>query len=155
MARRAEMPVYKEDKSKDLLISLEFKNGHPLIIITMRADDITPEMFDWYQRDICTHATKIDKNNIMKLMETEADGTPIIHQRIITPVMVSNRSIIEAFYEERRPDGSLLFIAGSVGNEEYLKKYSKEIGKDEIAQCILSYCEVTPVKDGTGKATGS
>ena len=25
------------------------------------------------------------------------------------------------------------------------------IGKDEIAQCLLSYIEVTPLKDGSGK----
>jgi hypothetical protein len=73
------MPVHKEDKSKDLLINLEFKNGHPLILITMRADGITPEMIDWYQRDIHTHATKVDKAVIMKLLETESDGTQISH----------------------------------------------------------------------------
>ena len=59
------MPVHREDKSKDLLINLEFKNGHPLVLITMRADGITPEMIDWYQRDIYTHCTKVDKAVIM------------------------------------------------------------------------------------------
>jgi len=79
LARRSEMPVHREDKAKDLLINLEFKNGHPLIIITMRADGVTPEMFDWYHRDVFTHCTKIDKNVLMKVLETEADGTVISH----------------------------------------------------------------------------
>jgi hypothetical protein len=111
------MPVHREDKSKDLLINLEFKNGHPLIVVTMRVDGTTPEMFDWYQRDLFVHCTKIDKNVLMKLLHTEADGTPISHQRIITPAIVSNRSIINAQYDERRPDGSLLFMTSSIGND--------------------------------------
>ena len=112
------MPVHREDKSKDLLINLEFKNGHPLVLISMRADGITPEMIDWYQRDIYTHCTKVDKAVIMKVLESESDGTPICHQRIITPAIVSNRSIINAIYEERRSDGSVLFMTSSTGNEE-------------------------------------
>ncbi len=79
IARRAEMPVHREDKSKDLLINLEFKNGHPLIVITMRADGVTPEMIDWYQRDINTYCTKVDKAVVMKNLETESDGTQISH----------------------------------------------------------------------------
>ena len=149
------MPVHREDKAKELLITLEFKNGHPLIIITSRVDGITPEMFDWYQRDVFTHCTKIDKNVLMKLLETESDGTPISHQRIITPAIVSNRSIINAQYDERRTDGSLLFLTSSIGNEELQTKYAKAIGKDEIAQCLISYMEITPLKDGNGKVIGS
>ena len=149
------MPVHREDKAKELLINLEFKNGHPLIVITMRVDGIIPEMFDWYQRDLYTHCTKIDKNVLMKILETETDGTPISHQRIITPAIVSNRSIINAHYDERRPDGSLQFITSSIGNEELQTKYAKVIGKDEIAQCLLSFMEITPLKDGTGKVVGS
>ncbi len=29
------------------------------------------------------------------------------------------------------------------------------IGSDEIAQCLLSYMEVTPLKDANGKVVGS
>ena len=29
------------------------------------------------------------------------------------------------------------------------------IGKDEIAQCLLAYIEVTPLKDASGKVVGS
>lgn len=79
LARRNQLSVHKEDPSKYLVINLEFKNGHPLIIATMRADGITPEMIEWYQRDVCTHATKIDKVVVMVPLETEANGTQIIH----------------------------------------------------------------------------
>ena len=49
--------------------------------------------------------------------------------------MVSNRSIIQTFYQERKEDGSVIYLGTSTGNEELNKKYEKEIGKDVISLC--------------------
>ncbi len=60
-----------------------------------------------------------------------------------------------SFHEEKRLDGSVLFIGGSVGNEDYVKKYAKEIGSDVVAICHLSVTEASPIKDASGKVVGS
>lgn len=99
-ARRAQMPVHAKDDALEKLITLDFNEGKPIVIVTMRADGITPAMIDWYQNDIYTHCTKIDKAVQMKQLEVHPDHK-IVHQRIITPVMVSNRSIIQTFFEDK------------------------------------------------------
>ena len=50
---------------------------------------------------------------IMKIMEQEEDGTHIVHMRYLTPVFTSDRSCMLAMYEEKRPDGTLVFFSGS------------------------------------------
>ena len=122
-------------------------------MISQRVEGVTPEMFDWYQRDMPNHLPKYQKMITIKLLENEADGTPVMHQRIFTPTFSfsSNRSLILSFYDEKRPDGSMLFVGGSVGNETFVQKYSGEIGSDVIASCALNAREATPVKDAGGK----
>ncbi len=95
------------------------------------------------------HLPKYQKMITIKEMEREADGTPVMHQRIITPTFSfsSNRSLILSFYEEKRTDGSVLFVGGSVGNEYFVQKYTEEIGSDVIAICALNAIEATPVRD--------
>ncbi len=56
----------------------------------------------------------------MKIMEQEEDGTHIVHMRYLTPVFTSDRSCMLAMYEEKRPDGTLVFFSGSKGNDAYL-----------------------------------
>ena len=112
----------------------------------MRAEGITPAMLEWYQKNVHTFCTKIDKAVEMKEVEKNNDNT-VVHMRIITPPMVSNRSIIQTFFEERQPDGTVTFLATSTGNQELETKYAKLIGKDVIAQCFISYLQCKPIKD--------
>jgi hypothetical protein len=42
-SKRSEMPVFAQDDSKELLITLDFKDGAPLVIVSMRADGVTPD----------------------------------------------------------------------------------------------------------------
>ena len=46
-------------------------------------------------------------------------------------------------------------MTSSSGIEELQVKYVNVIGKVEIAQCLLSYVEATPIKDASGKVVGS
>ena len=89
----------------------------------------------------------------MKQLQSDTNGAVVLHQRIITPTFSfsSNRSLILSFFDEKRSDGSMLFVGGSVGNEDLIQKYSQEIGSDVVAICALNAIEVTPVKDQQGK----
>lgn len=70
-------------------------------------------------------------------------------------MIVSNRSIIQTFYNVERTDGGFTSLQSSVGNEELEKKYAKVIGSDCIAQAFVVYFDVTPIVDADGKVTGS
>ena len=119
MANRSKMQVYKEDKASNLLITFEFRNGSSLIIVSQRVEGITPEMYDWYQQDMPNHLPKYQKMITMKELERQANGALVLHQRIITPTFSfsSNRSLILSFFDEKRTDGSMLFVGGSKGSE--------------------------------------
>ena len=112
---------------------MEFKDGFPTIVNSQTFPGITPEMMRWYDTNICGHISKVDKQLEMKVLETLPDGNVIIHQRIYTPVIVSNRSIILTSYKVEREDGGFTALASSQGNEELEKKYAKLIGSDCIA----------------------
>ena len=58
MANRSKMPVYKEDKTTNLLITFEYRNGSSLVMISQRVQGVTPEMFDWNQLDKPNHLPK-------------------------------------------------------------------------------------------------
>jgi hypothetical protein len=45
----------------------------------VQAAALAPEMFDWYQRDMPNHLPKYQKMITIKLLENEADGTPVMH----------------------------------------------------------------------------
>jgi len=70
-------------------------------------------------------------------------------------VVVSNRSIIQTFYNVERTDGGFTGLASSDGNAELEKKYAKLIGSDVIAAAFIVYMDVTPIIDANGKVTGS
>ena len=65
--------------------------------------------------------------------------------------MVSNRSIIQTFFEERKADGTVIFMATSTGNEALVTKYVKEVGKDVVSTCLISYLECKPIESADGK----
>ena len=94
---------------------------------------VTPEMIRWYDSNICEFIKKIDKALEMKNLETLTDGSRIVHQRIYTPAVVANRSIIQTFYNVDRSDGGYTSLASSQGNQELEKKYAKLIGSDVVA----------------------
>ena len=70
-------------------------------------------------------------------------------------MIVSNRSIIQTFYNVERTDGGFTGLASSQGNAELEKKYAKLIGNDVIAQAFIVYMDVTPIIGSDGKITGS
>lgn len=97
MANRggASFKILKEDANTEQRIDLYFEGGHaPVVIITRKIDGITPEMWNWYQVNMVENISKKDKNLQMKKLKDGADGSQIVYQRILTPAVVSNRSMI-------------------------------------------------------------
>ena len=141
------MPVHQKDDAKERLITIEFKDGKPLVIVTAKYEGVTPQMWGWYQDGLVENVTKIDKANEMKLLEDNGD-TRVVHQRIITPTLVSNRSHIMTMWSEPNFDGKSLYLATSVGNEELEKKYAKNLGKDGVSLAHLTYTEVEACEGG-------
>ena len=138
MARRSEMPEFEKNDSESKLISLEFKDHKPTIIVTGLFKNLTPKMYDWYMENVLEHCTKVDKANVMVQLEAH-DDHKIVHQRIMTPVMVGNRSMIQTMWKDYNPEGVSIYCSTTKGNEALYEKYAKEMGKDVIAECHFAY----------------
>ena len=67
--------------------------------------------------------------------------------------MVSNRSLIQSFFVDKKPNGSIIFNQTSTGNKELETKYAKEIGKDVIAVAYIVSLQVKPVTNAEGEIT--
>ena len=67
--------------------------------------------------------------------------------------MVSNRSLIQSFFVDKKPNGSIIFNQTSTGNKELETKYAKEIGKDVIAVAYIVSLQVKPVTNADGEIT--
>ena len=89
----------------------------------------------------------------MILLEENSDHK-IVHQRIITPPLVSNRSMIQTFYEDRVADGTITYLSTTTGNQNLEKKYAKILKDDVMAFCFITFIEVKP-NIGANGITGS
>ena len=132
LARRSEMKVHAKDEASEKIITIEFKDGKPLVIVTAKYQGVTPAGWAWFHEGLMENVTKVDKNNQMTLLEDNGDHK-VVHQRIITPAIASNRSMIMTMWSDVDLDGKSIWRATSVGNEELEKKYADKIGKDVVA----------------------
>ena len=80
----------------------------------------------------------------------EENGRPVVHLRIKTPMVMSNRSMINIQYRPIDTEDELLTMSSSRGNEEYVKKYADKIGKDVLGQNHIGYMHVKGFKNENG-----
>ena len=113
MARRAQMEVKSRDDAIEKMVTIEFAHGKPLVIVSKRADGLTPEMIEAYQHTLPQHVSKIDKANQMQWVE-QHDTHSILYQRIITPPLVDNRSLLMGSWIDHLDDGTRLFFQASI-----------------------------------------
>jgi hypothetical protein len=73
LARRAEMKVHEQDDASEKLITIEFKDGKPLVIVTAKYQGITPQAWGWFQDGVTENVTKIDKASELTCLEDNGD----------------------------------------------------------------------------------
>ena len=64
------------------------------------------------------------------------------------PMMISNRSILTCFYEHETEDGYRVVLHSSQGNESLIESRRHHIGKDVIANNIITYMASKPYEGG-------
>ncbi|GMI51612.1 hypothetical protein ScalyP_jg319 [Parmales sp. scaly parma] len=145
LSQRSEMKVLKRDDKK--LVTMEFKDSAPLVIVTGVYDDITPQMWHWYQRDLTVHCSKVDKAIQMTVLSANDDSdSTLLLQRIITPMFVKNRVIIQRAWADYNPNGQSVYCCTSFGNDEQYAKFANP--KDVISTCHVAYTMVEAVSGG-------
>lgn len=64
------------------------------------------------------------------------------------PVMISNRSFFNTYYHiDGCEPGEYQFIVSGIGNEEFVKKHTKIIGRDVVGIVNLNFIGVRPIRN--------
>ena len=94
------MPVKLEDPKMNKTITIytpEREAGAPFqaptMILTATYEDITPQMYHWYNSNVCELCTKVESSQSMQILEDSGPEYKLLHMRVKIPV-VSNRSLI-------------------------------------------------------------
>ena len=88
-------------------------------------------------------------------LEDLSEGFMLAHQRVFTPMLVSNRSMIHTIMKINDTPDRWTSGATTLMNEVYLEKYKSELKDDVMAICFLAYHDVEAIRDESGSVTGS
>ena len=79
----------------------------------------------------------------------DSEGSKVYHLQMKMPMMISNRSIVTCFYEhEDATSGFKIVVHSSQGNEDIVEKRRTEIGKDVVANNLVTYMAAKPYDGG-------
>lgn len=72
------------------------------------------------------------------------------------PVMISNRSFFNTYYHiDGCEPGEYQFIVSGIGNEEFVKKHSRIVGRDVVGVINLNFIGVRPIRNKDFEVTGT
>ena len=130
-----------EDKDIGYEARQTWEGDGPVTVIRYKAEGFTKETWKTWAADPIGVQCKL--NDIMTATPLEnnedMDGHPTFHLHMKMPMMISNRSVVTSFYEEECEDGSLILINSSQGNEAIIEEQKKLIGKNVVANAIITY----------------
>lgn len=79
----------------------------------------------------------------------DSETCPVYHLQMSMPMMISNRSILTCFYHHNdEATGEKIVVHSSQGNEAYVAERKPWIGKDVIANNIVTYTAGTAYEGG-------
>ena len=140
------MTTFKDEPEKGFLAKLDWVDGVPLAVAKMTAKGLTQEMVDSWYNDPMQLRVLNPKNKMTKLEDD--DGHLMAHVQIGTPMMVSERCIIQTWYNSKCEDGSTIIMSSSQGNEHLYAEHKDKSGKAVECKMLIQYTKLTPIEGG-------
>ena len=78
----------------------------------------------------------LNSKTIMTELESD-DGCLMAHVLVGTPMVLSNRAFIGAWYIYTQPDGSMIIMSSSKGNDGYYEQHKDKTKKAVIANMVI------------------
>ena len=121
-------------------------DGTPLTVVKYRAVGMKHEQAKkWY--DDPFHLRVLNTKTIMTELEPD-EGCKMAHVMAGTPMILSNRAFIAAWYISTQADGSMIIMSSSKGNEDYYEQHKGLTKKAVVADMIIQYTKITPYDGG-------
>ena len=147
----ANFDSFNNNTYKSSLYDLETRQGlyegNFVTVTKAKVDGLTPELLADFRSNIESIMNKMNDRLTLTRLE-DCEGCVVRHQKIKMGFMMSNRSTINIYHTVKNDDGSIVSLTTSLGNEDLVEKYKKEIGKDVLATNYFSYTKVVPYEGG-------
>mmetsp|Transcript_21122 Transcript_21122/g.25998 ORF Transcript_21122/g.25998 Transcript_21122/m.25998 type:complete len:142 (-) Transcript_21122:243-668(-) len=128
-------PTVLEDAAKNYTAKQVINETGGCTLIKYRCDGLTAEQ--WRQDPTAIAIAVNPKLSRTSLPEDE--GHKVFHLKMKMPLIISNRSIVTTFYEVDREDGWKAVFHSSKGNEAIQEAQRSAIGKDVVANNVITY----------------
>ena len=112
-----------------------------------QADGLTEAQWETWRQDPSGMATQIN-NKMTRTVLPEDDGHKVVLMKMKMPMMITNRSIVSCFYEHQREDGWKVLLHSSQGNDHIVAANKSAIGKDVVADMVITYYAWRPYEGG-------
>ncbi len=126
------------------------QTDHENLILTVSkatVPGLTLEHHRFFRENIETQLPKMDSKLSIKALP-DVDGLMCVIQQIKMPMLMTNRSIVQLYRLAENEDGSIVFIASSMGTEDIVAAQAAIIKKDVVANNVINYVKLTPTADG-------
>jgi len=100
----------------------EEKSG-PKTAVKITANGITPQMLQGFFYNFAKEMPAAQSNLRLSKIGSCEEGVDVHHMRIITPFIVSNRSMFVSWYHllSREENGEYTFVASQAGNDNFAR----------------------------------
>ena len=116
-------------------------------MIKYRADGLTLEQLEQWRQDPTNIAVQMNSKLTRELLPDD-EGHKVVLLKIKMPMVISNRSTVTCFYEAEKEDGTKIVMSSSQGNESITTDNAAKIGKDVVANSVISYTSYKPYDGG-------
>ena len=146
IAKWESMTLYSDDKEKNYVIKQDWVDGVPLTVVKWNCKGLEEKHVESWYNDV-PQMFKLNPKNTYTRLEDD-NGHMMVHVKVGTPMMVSNRAFVQTWYNQKCEDGSVIILSSSQYNEKILEEHKDKTGNSVIANMIIQYTKITPCEGG-------
>lgn len=114
------------------------EQGLTCTMIKYRVDGLTLEQWEQWTRDPTLVMTQLNSKMSREVLPDD-DGHKVYLLKMKMPMMISNRSFVACYYDAEKEDGTKIIMSSSRGTENIATANASKIGKDVVANNVISY----------------
>ena len=123
------------------------EEGLTCTMIKYRVNGLTLEQWEQWTRDPTLVMTQLNSKMSREVLPDD-EGHKVYLLKMKMPMMISNRSTLTCYYETEKEDGTKIIMSSSRGNETIATANASKIGKDVVANNVISYTSWKPYDGG-------
>ena len=117
-------------------------------MVKYRAEEMTMEHMQRWREDPTAVQCAINPKQSREALPDTPEGNKAWHIIYQMPMVLSNRSVITAYYETEEADGTQVVFHSSKGNDEIAASIAEQVGSNVIAENRVTMLKYKPFDGG-------